>query len=76
MGDTSIRLSTEAKNRLDLFKKDNESYNDAIMRLTERDQWAGFGIAHGDPANARDGLDDIRQQMRSTIDDHGEDRAT
>ena len=62
---TSIRLSDEAKSRLDLFKGDDESYNDVIIRLTSDDKWAGFGIA----SNSDDeGMDEIREQMRSRIE--------
>ena len=49
MSSTSIRLSKEAKARLDRFKQEGESYEDVIMRLTERDKWAGFGaLSEGD----------------------------
>jgi len=42
MSDDSIRLSEEVKG-LDRHKRAGESYEDVILRLTERDPWAGFG---------------------------------
>ncbi|MFA9417894.1 antitoxin VapB family protein [Natrinema sp. HArc-T2] len=67
---TSIRLSEEAKSRLDLFKGDDESYNDVIIRLTSDDKWAGFGIAS---STDDEGMDEIREEMRSRMDDHIEE---
>ena len=68
MGDTSIRLSEEAKSQLDLHKRDDESYDDVILRLTSGDKWAGFGIVAGDPEESREGLQEIRQSMREGIE--------
>jgi len=62
---TSIRLSDEAKSRLDLFKGDDECYSDVIIRLTSDDKWAGFGIAS---STDDEGMDEIREQMRSRIE--------
>lgn len=70
---TSIRLSEEAKSRLDLFKREDESYNDVIIRLTSTDKWAGFGIASSDPTVSREGLDEIRETMRDRMDHHIEE---
>ncbi|MFC6756702.1 antitoxin VapB family protein [Halomicroarcula sp. GCM10025894] len=47
MSGTTIRLSEEAKERLTLLKRKGESYEDVIMRLTETDKWAGFGVLGG-----------------------------
>lgn len=73
MADTSLRVSEEAKARLDLLKQKGESYNDVIMRLTENDPWAGFGIADGDPETAREGMEEIRESMRQRMDERIED---
>lgn len=67
-GDTSIRLSRDAKERLDLHKRDDESYNDVILRLASTDRWAGFGVASGDPEAAREGMAELRDSMRESID--------
>lgn len=67
---TSIRLSDEAKSRLDLLKREDESYNDVIIRLTSTDKWAGFGIASGDAEKSREGMDDIREKMRGQMGRH------
>lgn len=67
MSDTSIRLSEEAKSRLDLHKRPDESYNDVILRLTAEDKWAGFGVAAGDPAKAQEGMAEIRERMRNNL---------
>lgn len=67
MTDTSIRLSDEAKAQLDLHKRPDESYNDVILRLTTGNKWTGFGIAAGDPAEAREGMAEIRERMRTDL---------
>ena len=64
MGSTSIRLSEAAKQRLDLLKREGESFDDLIMRLTEGDRWSGFGLADADPAAAREGLAAVRERLR------------
>lgn len=69
MGDTSIRVSEEAKQRLDLYKRDDESYEEVIIRLTERDKWAGFGALSDSTGDTRDGMKQIRDEMRAQIDD-------
>ncbi|CAI50423.1 DUF217 family protein [Natronomonas pharaonis DSM 2160] len=69
---TSIRLSEEAKSRLDLYKREGESYDDVIIRLTSDDKWAGFGVASSDPKESREGMEAIRDRMRSRMDDHVE----
>lgn len=70
MADTSIRVSDEAKRRLDLFKREGDSYEDVIMRLTERDQWAGFGVLADTATETREGMDKMRNNLRSGM---GED---
>jgi len=67
-GDTSIRVSRDAKERLDLHKRDDESYDDVILRLTSADKWARFGVAGGDPETSRDGMADLRDSMRESMD--------
>lgn len=64
MGDTSIRVSDEAKQRLDLHKREGESYEDVILRLTERNQWAGFGVLSDTETGTREGMEKIRDEMR------------
>lgn len=69
MGDTSIRVSDEAKDRLDLYKREGESYEDVIMRLTERDKWVGFGALSDTDGETRTGMNTIREEMRSGTTD-------
>ncbi|MEE6209690.1 antitoxin VapB family protein [Salarchaeum sp. III] len=64
MSGTSIRVSEEAKQRLDRYKREGESYEDAIMRLTEGDHWAGFGALADSEGSTREGMQTIREQMR------------
>lgn len=70
MGDTSIRLSEEAKQRLDVHKRPDESYDDVIMRLTEDDKWAAFGIADGDVV---EGMRRARESARDRMDERIEE---
>jgi predicted CopG family antitoxin len=74
MADTSIRVSEEAKRRLDIHKRDGESYEDVILRLTERDQWAGFGALSESETETRGGMERIREEMRGNMaEDVGSD---
>ena len=67
MGDTSIRVSTEAKERLDLLKREGESYEDVIMRLTESDKWVGFGALSETETDTRSGMERMREEMRDKM---------
>lgn len=69
MSDTSIRVSEEVKGRLDLYKREDESYEDVIMRLTERDKWAGFGVLADEPGDTRAGMATMREKMREGMAD-------
>ena len=69
MGDTSIRVSDEAKRRLDLYKREGESYEEVILRLTERDKWAGFGAFSDTSGETREGMAKVRAEMRDRIED-------
>ena len=69
MGDTSIRVSDEAKHRLDLFKQEGESYEDVIMRLTERDKWAGFGALSEGTTDTTTGMQELREELRGGMND-------
>jgi len=64
MSDTSIRVSEEAKRRLDLYKRDGESYEDVIVWLTERDRWAGSGVLAETDTETRAGMAEMREQLR------------
>lgn len=74
MGTTSIRLSTEAKTRLDLYKREGESYEDVILRLTERDPWAGFGALANTEQDTREGMERVRKKMRRDMEDDVEEQ--
>jgi predicted CopG family antitoxin len=64
VSNTSIRVSKEAKRRLDLHKREGESYEDVIMRLTDRDKWAGFGLLSETDTDTRDGMEKMREEIR------------
>lgn len=72
MADTSIRVSHETKQRLELHKRDDESYDDVIRRLAESDKWAGFGVL-GEDSGVRSGMKQLREEMRSTTADRVEE---
>lgn len=69
MTDTSIRLSEEAKARLDRFKRAGESYEDVVVRLTERDRWAGFGVLSETETDTREGMYRIYVWLRDGVKD-------
>lgn len=64
MGDTSIRISEEAKERLELAKREGESYDDVIMRLARTDKWLGFGALADAEQDTREGMEEVRREMR------------
>lgn len=68
MGDTSIRVSEETKKRLDLARREGESFDDVIRRLASGDKWQGFGALADEPGNTREGLARMRREMRDGID--------
>lgn len=67
MSGTTIRLTEEAKRRLARHKREGESYDDVIMRLTETDKWAGFGALAETGSDTRDGMNRIRDRMREGV---------
>lgn len=67
MDDDSIRLSKVVKARLDLHKRAGESDEDVILRLTERDPWAGFGALAECDQNTRGGMEIVREKMREGL---------
>ena len=69
MGDTTIRISEAAKARLDVYKREAESYEDAILRLTERERWTGFGALAETGPETRAGMRRTRWATRDGLDD-------
>ncbi|MEF8776860.1 MAG: antitoxin VapB family protein [Haloarculaceae archaeon] len=67
MSDTSTRLPEEAPARLDRHKRVGESYADVILRLTERDPWAGFGSLAGSEQDTREAMERVRDETREGI---------
>lgn len=64
-----IRLSDEVKERLDLYRRDGESYDDVIRRLTTRDEWSGFGLVGDDSEAVRQELERIRDEANDAMID-------
>jgi hypothetical protein len=67
--DTTIRLSEGAKARLDRFKRKGESYEDAVLRLTGRDRWAGFDALADTETDTREGIYGIYVWLREGGED-------
>jgi len=64
MTDRSTRLSEEAKQGLDRHKRPDESYEDVIGRLIERDRWTSFGRPSETVPETRSGLDSMRAELQ------------
>lgn len=75
MSDTSIRLSFEAKERLERHKRPGESYEDVILRLTGKDKWAGFGALSEAEGDLQEGMERVREEMRRGMDEDIEEMA-
>lgn len=65
--DVAIRISPDAKARLDHRKREGETYDDVILRLTSTDQWVGFGIASEDSSETQNGITNIHTEMRDSM---------
>jgi len=64
--DTGLKKS---KRRLDLYKREGESYEDVIRRLTERDKWAGFGALADAEPDTQSAMEKVRDAMREGMTD-------
>ncbi|WP_121822998.1 antitoxin VapB family protein [Halostella salina] len=76
MADTTIRVSNETKERLAMLKREGESFEDVIVRLTADEKWTGFGAlsdADGDP---REGMERMRREMRDGVANDLEDQGS
>jgi predicted CopG family antitoxin len=73
MSDTSIQVSEETKARLDRHRRDGESYEEVILRLTERDEWTGFGVLSDAESDTSDGVARIRSEFRENVADDVEE---
>ena len=63
MSTTTVELSAETTRRLDALRRDGESDDDVIRRLTEH-RWAWVGMCdETDPDEAREGLSEIRAEL-------------
>lgn len=63
MGTDHIRISDEAKARLESRKRDDESFTDVIIRLTERDaDVERFAGAYAD-VDLADGVERVEERM-------------
>jgi predicted CopG family antitoxin len=69
MGDTSIRVSDDVKRRLELEKREGESFEDVIRRLTSTDKWRGFGVLSDEGEDTREGMKQMRESVRDGFDD-------
>lgn len=67
--DTTIRVSEETKRRLELHKREGESYEDVIRRLTGRDKWAGFGAFDAGEGDLLEGVAQIRREFNEGMDE-------
>ena len=67
MSDGSIRLSEEVKAHLDRHRRAGESDEDVILRLTERDPWAGFGALAECDQDTREGIERLHDEVHEGI---------
>ncbi len=68
MPDTTIRVSEETKRRLELARREDESLEDVVRRLTGIDRWAGFGVLADESEETRTGVQEMREQMRDGME--------
>jgi predicted CopG family antitoxin len=69
MTDTSIRVSEETKARLETLKRSDESFDDLLGRLTNRERWAGFGVlSDADPETFRDRVREAHEDLEESLE--------
>lgn len=69
---TTIRVSEETKKRLEMEKRKGESFDDVILRLTDRDKWQGFGVLEGGK-DTREGMQKVRKEFSEEMDEEVEE---
>lgn len=57
-----IRISEEAKDRLTARKRDDESYTDVVLRLTDRDDDVGRFIGKYDDVDLAAGVEAVKNR--------------
>jgi predicted CopG family antitoxin len=68
-----IRISDEAKDRLEARKREGESYTDVIMRLTDRDADVRRFIGKYDNVDLEAGVENVRNRMDCDFREERED---
>jgi len=68
MGTKSLTVTEEAYERLRALKREDESFTDTILRLTDReaDVMAGFG-AMADVDGFREAVEDTREDLDASL---------
>jgi predicted CopG family antitoxin len=68
MGSKNISITEEAYDRLQAHKRDDESFTDVILRLTddERDIMSGFGAWKG--TDKADHAREVREQLNAELE--------
>lgn len=63
MATDHIRISVEAKRRLESRKREDESYTDVIMRLTDRNDDAERFVGKYDDVDLAAGVENVKDRM-------------
>lgn len=63
MATDHIRISAEAKERLEARKREGESFTDVIMRLTDRDADVRRFIGKYDDVDWEAGVENVKERM-------------
>lgn len=73
MGSTTISLSDEAYHHLKRLKRENESFSDVVLRLTDqqRDLDRAFGALSG--TGYRKSVEQARSELRKGMDENIEE---
>lgn len=65
MSSKNISLREEAYDRLRALKREDESFSDVVMRITESDRWSGFGALSD--TNIQEGMQRARSEMNEGV---------
>ncbi|MEF8801989.1 MAG: antitoxin VapB family protein [Halolamina sp.] len=67
MGTKNISLKEEAYERLRALKRENESFSDVVLRITESDRWSGFGALS--ETDIQEGMQQAKSELSTGMEE-------
>lgn len=67
MGTKNISLKQEAYERLRALKREDESFSDVVLRITESDRWSGFGTLS--ETDIQEGMQQAKSELSTGMEE-------